>query len=341
MRFLESRFEWEEQYLSPFAVKTKESKGRVYPEEPRSYSTCYQQDRDRIIHSKAFRRLKSKTQVFIAPRGDHYRTRLTHVLEVSQISRTIARALRLNEDLTEAIALGHDLGHTPFGHAGEAALNRILGHFRHNEQSLRVVDILEVFSPDHPGLNLSEEVRDGILNHTGVDKPQTLEAQIVRLCDRIAYLNHDVEDGVRGGILQESQLPEEVLTVLGNTRQQRIEVMITDVLENSYGNNLISMSPQVGAATNTLREYLFKNFYLGSVAKVEESKVYGLISMLYQYYLDHPEQFTLSAGSNVAIADYIAGMTDRFAIEEFQKRFLPAGWGWQQVKGGEGHSSFF
>lgn len=341
MEFLESRFEWEERYLSPYAVKTRESKGRVFPEEPSSYSTCFQQDRDRIIHSKAFRRLKSKTQVFIAPRGDHYRTRLTHVLEVSQIGRTIARALSLNEDLAEAIALGHDLGHTPFGHAGEAALHKILGHFRHNEQSLRVVDVLEEFSPEHPGLNLSHEVRDGILNHTGVDKPLSLEAQVVRLSDRIAYLNHDVEDAVRGGILKEEQLPEEVLTILGKTSQKRIERMITDVLETSYGKDLVAMSQLVGQATNRLREFLFQNFYLGSVAKVEESKVFGVISMLYQYYLNNPDQFSKAAGPNVAIADYIAGMTDRFAIEEFQKRFLPAGWGWQQVKGGEGHSSFF
>lgn len=341
VRFVESTLEWEEQYLSPYAMRTSQSLGRVHWEDPCFYSTCFQQDRDRIIHSKAFRRLKSKTQVFIAPKGDHYRTRLTHVLEVTQISRTVARALRLNEDLAEAIALGHDLGHTPFGHAGEAALQRLVGHFRHNEQSLRVVDVLEEFSPNFSGLNLTAEVRDGILNHTGAHKPQTLEAQVVRICDRIAYLNHDVEDAVRGGILAENQLPTEVLHVLGKTRHERIRVMITDILEASYGQNKVAMSLEIGETSDLLRNFLFKNVYLGSEAKREESKVYGLISMLYHYYVNHPEQFLAAAGSRVEVADYIAGMTDRFAIEEFQKRFLPAGWGWVDLKGGEGHTSFF
>lgn len=329
MRFLEAALEWEEQNLSPYATKTSASLGRLYPEDPCPFSTCFQQDRERIVHSKAFRRLKSKTQVFIAPKGDHYRTRLTHVLEVAQISRTVARALGLNEDLTEAIALGHDLGHTPFGHAGEAALNRLVGHFRHNEQSLRVVDILEEFSPDFPGLNLSAEVRDGILNHTGPQKPMTLEGQVVRLCDRIAYLNHDVEDAVRGGILQEHQLPLEIREVLGHNRQERIRTMIEDVLENSGGQNFIAMGPEVGQATNALRQFLFENFYLGSVAKQEENKVFGVISLLYEYYHENPQEFRRVAGHDVQIMDYIAGMTDRFAIQEFQKRFLPAGWGWR------------
>lgn len=341
MDFIEAKLEWEEQYLLPMATKTRASLGRAWPEKPSSYSTCFQQDRDRIIHSKAFRRLKSKTQVFIAPKGDHYRTRLTHVLEVSQISRTVARALRLNEDLTEAIALGHDLGHTPFGHAGEAALQQLMGHFRHNEQSLRVVDVLEEFSPNHLGLNLTSEVRDGILHHTGKQKPQTLEGQVVRLCDRIAYLNHDVEDGIRSGILQDHELPEETLQILGSNRQSWAGTMIKDVLEVSYNKESIQMSPLVASATDILRNYLFEHFYLGSLAKKEESKVHGLISMLYYYYLENPGQFTEAAGENVTVCDYIAGMTDRFAIEEYQKRFLPAGWGWSQLKGGEGHSSFF
>ena len=329
MKFLEATLEWEERYLSPFAAKTSNSLGRLYPEEPCPFSTCFQQDRDRIVHSKAFRRLKSKTQVFIAPKGDHYRTRLTHVLEVSQISRTVSRALGLNEDLTEAIALGHDLGHTPFGHAGEAALNRLVGHFRHNEQSLRVVEVLEEFSPNHRGLNLTAEVRDGILNHTGATTPRTLEAQVVRLCDRIAYLNHDVEDAVRGGILRENQLPCEVVEVLGRSRQERIRVMIEDILETSSGQNFIAMGSDVGQATNTLRQFLFENFYLGSIAKQEENKVYDVISLLYEYYQEYPAEFIRAAGSGVEIIDYIAGMTDRFAIQEFQKRFLPAGWGWR------------
>lgn len=328
MRFLDATLEWEERYLSPFAVKTTASLGRLYPETPCSFSTCFQQDRERIVHSKAFRRLKSKTQVFISPKGDHYRTRLTHVLEVAQISRTVARALGLNEDLTEAIALGHDLGHTPFGHAGEAALNRLVGHFRHNEQSLRVVEVLEEYSPDFPGLNLTAEVRDGILNHTGTEKPLTLEAQVVRLCDRIAYLNHDVEDGVRGGIIQENQLPLEVVQVLGRTRQERIETMILDVLKHSSGQNFVAMGPTVGQATNNLRQFLFDNFYHGSVAKQEESKVFDVIKLLYQYYHENPQEFKGAAGNNVLVIDYIAGMTDHFAIQEFQKRFLPAGWGW-------------
>lgn len=336
MRFVESILEWEEHYLSQYAAKASATKGRVYPEEPSLYSTCFQQDRERIVHSKAFRRLKSKTQVFIAPKGDHYRTRLTHVLEVTQISRSVSRALRLNEDLTEAIALGHDLGHTPFGHAGEAALRSIVGHFSHNEHSLRVVDVLEEYSPDFPGLNLSWEVRDGILNHTGSVMPQTLEGQVVRICDRIAYLNHDVEDGIRGGIFAEDNLPAQVLDVLGRSRQERIQTMITDILQTSFGKNLVSMSPKVEAATDLLRNYLFDNFYLDSVAKQEESKVHGVISMLYRYYLENGERFHAADNPEVEIVDYIAGMTDRFAIEEFQKCFLPTGWGWLDLKGGDG-----
>lgn len=335
MRFVESILDWEEKYLAPYAAKASQSKGRSYPEEPSAYSTCFQQDRERIVHSKAFRRLKSKTQVFIAPKGDHYRTRLTHVLEVTQISRSVARALRLNEDLTEAIALGHDLGHTPFGHAGEAALNSLVGHFSHNEHSLRVVDVLEEFSPRHPGLNLTWEVRDGILNHTGPKRPQTLEGQVVRICDRIAYLNHDVEDAVRGGLLTEDELPQQVLEVLGRTRQERIRVMIEDIMHTSFGRNQVAMSPLIAETTDLLRNFLFDNIYLNSAAKQEESKVYDLISMLFHYYLEHGERFRGAENPRQEIADYIAGMTDRFAIEEFKQRFLPRGWG------GDGHSSFY
>jgi len=335
VHFVESILEWEEKYLSPYAAKARQSRGRVYPEEPSTYSTCFQQDRERIVHSKAFRRLKSKTQVFISPAGDHYRTRLTHVLEVTQIARSVARALRLNEDLTEAIALGHDLGHTPFGHAGEAALQRLVGHFRHNEHSLRVVDVLEEYSPDYPGLNLTWEVRDGILHHTGDTLPQTLEGQVVRFCDRIAYLNHDVEDAVRGGLLREDDLPEQVLEVLGRTSRTRIHTMVTDILHTSCGKNLVAMSPLVQETTDLLRQFLFDNIYLNSAAKQEESKVYGVISMLYNYYLEHGERFRQAPDPQVEVVDYIAGMTDSFAAREFQRLFLPRGWG------GDGDRSLF
>lgn len=341
MDFLDSMLKLEKQYLSPYAQKTGASLGRIHSEESNSFSTCFQEDRIRIINSKAFRRLKSKTQVFIAPRGDHYRTRLTHVLEVAQISRTVARALRLNEDLTEAIALGHDLGHTPFGHAGEAALQRLVGKFNHNEQSLRVVDVLEEYSPHFNGLNLTAEVRDGILNHTGKNLPKTLEGQVVRICDRIAYLNHDVEDAIRAGLLEENQLPREAISILGENRQSRFQVMIKDILQTSSNKNIISMSSKVGNATDILRNFLFEHIYIDSIAKQEETKVYGVISLLYHYYMDNPEEFRLQAGPNVEVTDYIAGMTDRFAIDEFQKRFLPAAWDLVELEGGEEHRSFF
>jgi dGTPase len=327
VNFVESILEWEERYLSPYAAKAGQSRGRVYPEEPCSYSTCFQQDRERIVHSKAFRRLKSKTQVFIAPKGDHYRTRLTHVLEVTQISRGVARALRLNEDLTEAIALGHDLGHTPFGHAGEAALNRLVGHFKHNEHSLRIVDVLEEYSEDYPGLNLTWEVRDGILHHTGDVPPQTLEAQVVRICDRIAYLNHDVEDAVRGGILSEEDLPQQVREVLGRNGRERIRTMVNDILHASFGKNVVTMSPLIQETTDLFRQFLFQNFYFNSAAKHEESKVYGVLSMLFHHYLEHGERFRGLTNPEAEIVDYIAGMTDSFAAREFQRIFLPRGWG--------------
>jgi dGTPase len=335
MDFVGPILEFEQRYLAPYAARASESRGRMYPEEPCPYSTCFQEDRERIVHSKAFRRLKSKTQVFIAPKGDHYRTRLTHVLEVTQIARSVARALRLNEDLTEAIALGHDLGHTPFGHAGEAALNSLIGHFRHNEHSLRVVDVLEEYSPDFPGLNLTWEVRDGILHHTGDVLPQTLEGQVVRFSDRIAYLNHDVEDAVRGGILREDDLPLQVLEVLGRNKRERIRTMITDILVTSRDRGIVAMSPQVQEATDLLRGFLFEHFYLNPAAKQEESKVYGLLSMLFNHYLEHGERFREAADPQVEVVDYIAGMTDSFAAQEFQRLFLPRGWG------DDGHSSVF
>jgi len=280
MSFFDSFLELEKQYLSPYAQKTNLSLGRIHDEEISSFTTCYQEDRMRIINSKAFRRLKSKTQVFIAPKGDHYRTRLTHVLEVAQISRTVARALHLNEDLAEAIALGHDLGHTPFGHAGEAALHRLVGDFYHNEQSLKVVDKLEEYSSDYAGLNLTYEVRDGILNHTGKNQPKTLEGRVVRISDRIAYLNHDVEDAIRAGLLEENRLPQEVTRVLGRNRQSRFKVMIEDIIEASLDKNVVAMGSEVGKATDLLRDFLFEHIYLDSVAKQEETKVYGVIGLL-------------------------------------------------------------
>ncbi|NLM24586.1 MAG: deoxyguanosinetriphosphate triphosphohydrolase [Firmicutes bacterium] len=322
--------EWEEKYLSPYAALSSKSQGRIHPEAECEVRTAFQRDRDRIIHSKAFRRLKSKTQVFISPKGDHYRTRLTHTLEVAQISRTVARALRLNEDLVEAIALAHDLGHTPFGHAGEAALSRLTGQFAHNEQSLRVVDFLERQEHRQPGLNLTAEVRDGIVGHTGQHKPQTLEGQVVRICDRVAYLNHDIEDAIRGEIIREDELPDEVIQILGISRSKRIDTMVKDIIINSEGKPEVAMSPAVAKATETLRNFLFEKVYIGSAAKEEEVKVYNVIKMLYEHYLANPQEIAGFSDENALIerqvVDYIAGMTDVFAVSEFQKLFLPKGW---------------
>lgn len=321
MNIRERQEEWEEGWLSPRAAKSRTSRGRKRPEPPCPIRTEFQRDRDRIIHSKAFRRLKHKTQVFIAPEGDHFRTRLTHTLEVAQIARTIARALRLNEDLTEAIALGHDLGHTPFGHAGEEALNQVYPPgFRHNEQSLRVVEVLE-------DLNLTWEVRDGILCHTGERLPQTLEGQIVRLADRIAYINHDIDDALRGGVLTEADLPQDCLEVLGRDHRSRINTMVTDVIQQS-GDGAITMSPAVLAATNRLREFLFAKVYIGSLAKAEEGKAKGLIKELYRYYIDHPEEIPASVNSPEddparRVVDYIAGMTDTYAVNRYMALFVP------------------
>lgn len=325
--------QWEGQYLSPHAVCSASSKGRQFSEPECLVRTAFQRDRDRILHSKAFRRLKGKTQVFIAPEGDHYRTRLTHTLEVSQISRTVARALRLNEDLTEAIALGHDLGHTPFGHAGEAALERLMGQFHHNEQSLRVVEHLERHKQDYAGLNLTAEVREGILGHTGSHVPQHLEGQVVRLCDRVAYLNHDIEDAVRGGVLEEALIPNGITEVLGRSRSQRIDTMVKDIIAHSTDRDAIGMSSAVGDATNQLRAFLFRHVYIGSEAKIEEQKVYHIIRMFFEYYLAKPDELERRLGQPLApgevkrgVVDYIAGMTDGYAISEFQTLFLPKGW---------------
>jgi len=320
----------ERRVLSPRATLAASSKGRELPEEPDALRTVFQQDRDRIVHSKAFRRLKHKTQVFVSPEGDHYRVRLTHTLEVAQIARTAARALRLNEDLTEAIALGHDLGHTPFGHLGEEALSPFLERpFRHNEQSLRVVDHLE---RDGRGLNLTWEVRDGIVNHTwSMPLPATLEAQVARFADRIAYVNHDIDDALRAGIVERAELPERALRVLGPSHGERIETLVGDLVEVSDGADEVGLSPAVLAALDELRGFLFDRVYLRTEERSEQRKAIELVRSLFAYYLDHPEGIPaeyVSTGSDLPtqIADYIAGMTDRFALRTYEQLFLPQGW---------------
>jgi dGTPase len=322
--------EWETAFLSPFATKSIDSRGRKMPEEPCPIRTEFQRDRDRIIHSKAFRRLKHKTQVFISPEGDHYRTRLTHTLEVSQIARTVARALRLNEDLTEAIALGHDLGHTPFGHAGEIMLNGIFPEgFTHNGQSLRVVDVLE----DGKGLNLTFEVRDGILNHSGDYKPSTLEGAIVKISDRIAYINHDIEDAVRGEIIRETDLPPMATLILGETKKQRINKMVMDLIQSSYQKDEITFSPDVGWAVDCLRSFMFSHVYVGSAAKTEEDKAKEMLRQLYIYFSKHPSEMPDEFYKSVRdesierrVCDYLSGMTDRYVIALYKDIFLPKPW---------------
>lgn len=319
----------EESFMSPFAALSKNTKGRDIPEEECELRTPYQRDRDRILHCKAFRRLKHKTQMFLSPEGDHYRTRLTHTLEVSQIARTLARALLLNEDLTEAISLGHDLGHTPFGHAGERALNRLYPDgFRHYEQSVRVVEILE---KNGKGLNLTKEVRDGILCHTKGTEATTLEGRIVRLADRIAYINHDVDDAVRAGVLLEGDIPKDITSVLGLHRTQRIDTVVKSVVENSQ-NGTIRMNPEIQCAFDKLHDFMFEAVYLNPYAKAEEKKVPQLIGTLYEY-LNKPENFphdmgyiAESDGLERAVCDYIAGMTDHFAIQLFQEIYVPKSW---------------
>ncbi|MGI5891239.1 MAG: deoxyguanosinetriphosphate triphosphohydrolase [Bacillota bacterium] len=312
---------WEDQYLSPYAARSSRSLGRLKPEEPCPIRTAYQKDRDKIIHSKAFRRLKHKTQVFIAPKGDHFRTRLTHVLEVSQIARTIARALCLNEDLTEAIALGHDLGHTPFGHAGERALATLYPGFSHNKQSLRVVDCLE---RGGRGLNLTYEVRDGILNHCGEGVPATLEGKIVRISDRIAYITHDIDDAIRAGLISEDELPLSATAVLGKTHSINIDTMVLDIINNSMNRNDIEMSPKVTEAMNDLRNYLFNKVYFRPHALKEEQKLSRKLVDFYNYYLQNtdalPKEY-ICQPLTVAVCDYIAGMTDNFALEEHDRIF--------------------
>jgi dGTPase len=322
--------EIERRTLSERASLSSETKGREREEEPDPLRAAFQLDRDRIVHSKAFRRLKHKTQVFVSPEGDHYRVRLTHTIEVAQIGRTAARALRLNEDLTEAIALGHDLGHTPFGHLGEEALTPFLGRpFRHNEQSLRVVDHLE---RDGKGLNLTWEVRDGILNHTwSMPMPSTLEAQVARFADRIAYVNHDVDDAIRAGLLTADELPRGVRRILGESHSERIDALVADLVARSRESDLIDLSPAMAEALDEFRAFMFRRVYLREEARTEQEKAVSLVRSLFGYYLDHPEAVPAEyqrVPGDVAtrIADYIAGMTDRFALRTYEQLFLPRGW---------------
>ena len=313
--------------LSPLAAKSAQSRGRDHPIKPCELRSEFQRDRDRIIHSKSFRRLQFKTQVFVAPEGDHYRTRLTHTLEVSQVARSIARGLRLNEDLTEAIALGHDLGHTPFGHIGERTMNRLIGGgFRHNEQSLRVVEVLE----GKGGLNLTWEVRDGILNHSGNGRAATLEGRVVGKADRIAYINHDIDDALRAGIIRPHELPPDALKVLGKTHGERIEAMISDIVSESEKAGDIISSDLVQSATDMLRSFLFKNVYQDRWRTQEENKCDFIVSNLFRYFMEHPAEMPLEyvtiayrEGSERAVVDYVASMTDRFAARLFQKLFVP------------------
>lgn len=318
--------------LSELACRSIQTRGRAVAEEPCPFRTDFQRDRDRIIHSKAFRRLMHKTQVFLAPEGDHYRTRLTHTLEVTQVGRTIARTLNLNEDLVEAIALGHDLGHTPFGHNGEMVLNEVFpGGFHHNEQSLRVVDRLE-YHNGRRGMNLTFEVRDGIVNHTGKLKAATLEGQIVKISDRIAYINHDIDDAMRSGVITQADLPRDAIAMFGDTHGDRISNMIENVVLNSDGRDFISMDPEHGEQLNRLREFMFENVYKSSSVKKEEdlAKVEVVITYLYRYFRDHPEKlpedlFELGRtdGMEVAAKDHIAGMTDRYALNLYSDIFVP------------------
>ena len=315
--------------LSPRAALSACSKGRDREEEPCAYRPAYQRDRDRILHSKAFRRLKHKTQVFLSPEGDHYRTRLTHTLEVSQIARTIARALRLNEDLTEAISLGHDLGHTPFGHAGERALDAVMeGGFRHYEQSARVVERLE---NDGRGLNLTVEVRDGIRCHTRGTPAMTLEGRIVRLADRVAYINHDIEDAVRAGVLRETDVPADIRKALGDRRTTRIDTLVRSIVENSGED--IGMAPEIQEPFDRLHAFLFESLYRNPVAKGEESKVEGLITRMFAFFVEHPDRLPSeyraireNEGVHRAVCDYIAGMTDNYALEVYHALFIPRSW---------------
>jgi dGTPase len=323
--------EAEERNLDDRAAKSRYSKGRARAEESCEMRTDFQRDRDRILYAKSFRRLKHKTQVFISPEGDHYRTRLTHTLEVSQIARTAARSLFLNEDLTEAIALGHDLGHTPFGHAGERVLNRVCPFgFRHNEQSVRVIEVLE---KDRAGLNLTWEVRNGIRCHTGTERAATLEGQIVRFADRIAYINHDIEDAIRGGVIRERDIPADCVAVLGESSSSRINAMIVSLVQASRAGERIAMTPAIQEKTESLRRFMFERVYVGSTAKLEEAKAERLLSIVYETLVSQPDMLPADDQSVIAaeglhrvVCDYVAGMTDPFAVRFFRGLFLPESW---------------
>ncbi len=323
----------EHRRLNPLAAFSDRSTGRPRPEPEREEDvrTCFQRDTDRIVHSKAFRRLMHKTQVFLNPEGDHYRTRMTHTLEVTRIAKTVTRALGLNEDLAEAIAMGHDLGHTPFGHAGEAALTECWGRpFRHNEQSLRVVDMLE---KDGQGLNLCNEVREGIVGHTGPVIPKTLEGQIVRRADQIAYVNHDIDDAIRAGILTAEDIPRDIAAILGENQRDRINTLVCDMIFTSREAGSICMTQEIQKALADLRSFMFARVYHNPVAKGEESKAKDMLQMLFRFYVDHPEQLPADFqpqlsfdGLGRTVCDYIAGMTDNYAIEKFNEIFVPSGW---------------
>ncbi|MCL2099958.1 MAG: deoxyguanosinetriphosphate triphosphohydrolase [Oscillospiraceae bacterium] len=322
----------ERESLSVYAVRSENTRGRAGTGfKPDGVRSDFQRDRDRIIHSKAFRRLMHKTQVFLEPEGDHYRTRLTHTLEVAQIGRTLSRALKLNEDLTEAACLGHDLGHTPFGHAGESVLDNLhSGGFRHNEQSLRVVDRLE---RNFSGLNLTHEVRDAILRHNGDGQAESLEGRLVKFADRIAYINHDIDDAVRAGILKNEDLPRESVKILGNTQSGRINVMVRAVINESYEKNEIKMTAEIQEATDKLREFLFERVYYDQTAKAEGKKAEQVLEQLYNYYvknyellLPEYEPIITKEGIDRAVCDYIAGMTDRYAISRYCELFVPKTW---------------
>ena len=318
----------EEMLLSPYAVRSSQTLGRAREEAPCDFRTEFQRDRDRIIYSNSFKRLKNKTQVFCAPEGDHYITRLTHTFDVSQIARSIARTLRLNEDLAEAIALGHDLGHTPFGHVGEKVLNDISScGFEHNEQSVRVVDVIE---KNGRGLNLTVEVRDGIMEHKSSGKPATLEGQAVSLADRIAYINHDIEDAIRAGMLKEEDLPRNAVQVLGNKTKVRINTAISDIWQNSYGKPYVKMSDEVMNATNELRAFMFKNVY-GVTNKSMQDRAGRMLTQLFEYFMKHAEKLPQpykglleNYDKERVVCDYLSGMTDRYAISVFEDLFIPA-----------------
>lgn len=322
----------EEIQLSPFATFSARTRGREREEPQCDIRPVFQRDRDRILHCKSFRRLKHKTQVFLTPKGDHYRTRLTHTLEVSQNARTIGKALRLNEDLVEAIALGHDLGHTPFGHAGERVLNELCeGGYRHNEQSVRIVEKLE---KDGCGLNLTWEVRDGILNHQTSLMPHTLEGKIVRFSDKIAYIHHDIDDAIRAKVMTEEDIPLEVRKMLGMTTKERLNTLIHSIITSSIGINDIVMSQEIAEAMQELRQFMFHKVYQNPVAKGEEEKAEGLLRELYRYYMEHIEVLTgqyqkmLAEGERPdrVVCDYISGMTDQYAIAKYREFFLPKAW---------------